>query len=67
MHSISDMYGSGKRQLIYLHLTSFSAFSGEVEGRLLTLLCKLEAVFFLCGSLIKDYNGIHLLWETYFK
>lgn len=38
MHSISEIHGSGRRELIYLHLTSFSAFSGEVEGRLLTLL-----------------------------
>lgn len=67
MHSISEMHGSGRRQLIYLHLTSFSVFRGGVEGRLQTLLCKLEAIFFLCGSLIKDYNGIHLLWDTYFK
>lgn len=67
MHSISEIHGSGRRELIYLHLTSFSAFSGEVEGRLLTLLWKLEAIFFVCGSLIKDYNGIHLLWEAYFK
>lgn len=67
MHTISEMHGSGRRQLIYLHLTSFSVSNGEVEGRILTLLCKLEAIFFLCGSLIKDFNGIHFLWEAYFK